>query len=143
MDLITSSTVNALTDYVSADRHSSVATVSQLVEKALLLERKALYGNEQRGTDRYPYSRLVELTPYDPTSEAVTGDTITVSCRNLSMRGLGFYHRQPISDRYALVQLHPGDDAPQMLMKLVWCRFLKPEWYDNGGRFVRIATSVS
>lgn len=139
MDLITT---NTLTDYVSTGRQTAAPSVSQLVERALLLERKGLYGHEQRGADRYPYSRLVELTPYDPAQEVVTGDTITVSCRNLSMRGLGFYHRNPLNDRYALVQLHPGTDAPEMLMKLVWCRFLKPEWYDNGGRFVRISSSV-
>lgn len=139
MDLMTSAT---LTEYISSPR-TNPTTVSDVVEHVLMLEREGLYGNEQRGADRYPCSRLVELTPFNPSTNEVSGETITIPSRNLSLNGLGFYHTEPLAARYGLVQLNPDSDQPLLMMKLIWCRFLKPGWYDNGGRFMRVATTAA
>ena len=82
------------------------------------------------------------MTPYDPDAREVVGETITAPSRNLSLTGLGFYHTEPLAARYGLVQLHPGSDQPELMIKLIWCRFLKPGWYDNGGRFMRVVTDA-
>lgn len=140
MDLITSAT---LSEYVASARGTQPTTVSDVVEHVLMLERKGLYGHEQRGADRYPCSRLVELTPYDPVAGEAVSETITIPSRNLSLNGLGFYHTEPLAARYGLVQLNPGSEQPELMMKLIWCRFLKPGWYDNGGRFMRVVTNAA
>lgn len=136
MDMIGSETLDRI---VQSDRRSTPTTISDLVERALLLERRGLCGHEQRDTDRYPFTRLIELTPYDTVADGPTGERITVPCRNLSLTGMGFYHSNALASRFATVQLLPDSDEPELLIRLVWCRFLKPGWYDNGGRFVRVA----
>ena len=140
MDLITSAT---LAEYTSSTRAQHPTTVSDVVENVLMQEKQSLHGNEQRGLDRYSCSRLVELTPYRPSSNEIMGQTITIPSRDLSLDGVGFYHTEPLAARYGLVQLNTGSEQPLLLMKLIWCRFLKPGWYDNGGRFMRVATTAA
>lgn len=140
MDLITPL---SLGEYVPPSIRSSTLCVSDVVERALIEERKGLHAHEQRTSDRYPLSRLFELTPWDIGANQAAGDTLAVVSRNLSLDGLGFYHRDALTARHAIVQLSPGSDHPALLMKLEWCRFLRPDWYDNGGRFIRIARTAA
>lgn len=140
MDLITSATLG---DYTSMPPRTKLITVSDVVEQALIQERKGLHSHEQRESDRYPCSRLIELTPWDLGKNQCMGDAITVASRNLSRTGLGFYHKAPLAARHAIIQLYPGSDQPGLMIKLIWCRFLCPDWYDNGGRFIRIATEAA
>lgn len=140
MDLIASATLG---DYTPLSSRTTPVTVTDVVEQALVEERKGLYSYEQRESDRYPCSRLIELTPWDIVTNQSMDDPIMVASRNLSRTGLGFYHKAPLTARHAIVQLYPGTEHPGLMIKLIWCRFLCPEWYDNGGRFIRVATETA
>lgn len=59
--------------------------------------------------------------------------------KDLASLGLDFYHHEPITHRYGLVSLESGPDhCTHLVLKLSWCRFLHPGWYDSGGRFIKV-----
>jgi len=93
---------------------------------------------ERRRSQRFPYPRLVKLTPVDPVTLAALDDSIVVAGKHISDSGLGFYHQQPLADRHMIASLENGDGKSfRFLIDLSWCRFTKLGWYQSGGRFIR------
>jgi hypothetical protein len=64
--------------------------------------------------------------------------------KDLSERGLGFYHQAPLPYRRAIVTLEDASGrVVSLLMDLSWCRFTRHGWYDSGGRFLKLIPSMA
>jgi hypothetical protein len=93
---------------------------------------------ERRRYDRTPIPYLFQLTPLDADGQPLLDQTMTVVGRDISPRGMSFFHEQPLPYRRAIIALeHP--DAPQFTAEIDirWCRFAKIGWYESGGRLLR------
>ena len=96
---------------------------------------------ERRAEQRFPFPHLIYLHPI-ALSEAVDHRALVVVGKDISERGLGFYHREPISHRRMIASLLSHDDHwLAFLIDLSWCRFNKHGWYDSGGRLLGTARS--
>ncbi|MFC1757696.1 hypothetical protein ACFL2H_02875 [Planctomycetota bacterium] len=95
---------------------------------------------DRRAHQRITYTQLFSLTPVNDAEEMATcGETIHVVGKNLSPTGIGFFHHDPIPSRYVVISLQQSRESySQYLVKISWCRFLHPGWYDSGGQIVRI-----
>ncbi len=95
---------------------------------------------ERRYQDRFPYPRLVQLTPCTQDG-ALQGEAMVASGKHLSERGLGFYHNAPLPHRFVIASLQKAESEwMNLVLDLTWCRFICPGWYESGGRFIRTAT---
>ncbi len=92
---------------------------------------------ERRGEVRYPYPYLVRLTPVEPDGLTPDGPSVVVVGRHLSLQGLGFYHPQPLAERWMIATLTASGSPQSFLLRLDWCRFTGQGWYESGGRFLR------
>ena len=91
-----------------------------------------------RSQQRIPFPKLVALSPLQDDGQTLATETIHVVGRNLATLGFDFYHQEPIPFRFAMVSLPiNAQHFVHFQLKITWCRFLKPRWYDSGGRFVR------
>ena len=96
---------------------------------------------ERRADQRFPYPHLIYLHQIAP-PETTQGRALVVVGKDISERGLGFYHRDPIAQRRMIVSLLAHDDHwLAFLIDLTWCRFNKHGWYDSGGRLLAVASS--
>jgi hypothetical protein len=105
----------------------------------------SLYPNcdyERRNESRYPYPRLVYLTPVDANGKAISTESFVVAGKDLGDGGLSFYHPDPISHRRVIAsfELAPGRWLG-LVIDLSWCRFTRLGWYESGGRFLQIVQS--
>jgi len=93
---------------------------------------------ERRQEQRYPYPRLVWLTPVQADGRTPAGEMLTVAGKHLSETGLGFYHPEPLSYRLVIASLEQGGGTLlHFLLDMNWCRFTRHGWYESGGRFLR------
>lgn len=93
---------------------------------------------ERRHQDRFPYPRLIHLTPCTQNGEPV-GESIVAAGKHLSERGLGFYHTAPLPERWVIASLQKAESEwMSLIMDLTWCRFICTGWYESGGRFTRV-----
>jgi hypothetical protein len=89
--------------------------------------------------DRVAIPALFRLTPLDTRHGGPAGEAIVVVGKNLSQRGIGFFHNRPIPYRQAVIELNqPELGVWAAEIDLQWCRFTKVGWYESGGRIVRI-----
>jgi hypothetical protein len=52
---------------------------------------------------------------------------------------MGFFHQQPLNDRYAVATLQDNSGrSMSLLLDVSWCRFTSYGWYVSGGRFLRV-----
>ena len=93
---------------------------------------------ERRRQERFPYPRLVHLTPVAADGETPLAQTLVVAGKHISERGLGFYHPTPLPYRLMIASLEKSpDEWLSLLLDVTWCRFSKEGWYESGGRFLR------
>lgn len=93
---------------------------------------------ERRRSERFPYPRLVYLTPVAADGVTRVGETLVVAGKHLSERGLGFYHPKPLEHRRLVASLEKApDEWLHVLVDVSWCRFRRQGWYESGGRFLR------
>lgn len=96
---------------------------------------------ERRLEQRFPFPHLIYLHAL-AIDEAVHDRALVVVGKDISERGLGFYHRDPIPHRRMIASLLSHDDRwLAFLIDLSWCRFNKHGWYDSGGRLLGAARS--
>ena len=118
---------------------------SKLEERALARQVQELVGRlrpevtvERRHEERVAIPLLFRLTPLNNRHEPVPEDAITVVGKDISSRGLSFFHEQPLTYRRAIVTLeHPEIGPFAAEVDVNWCRFTRPGWYESGGRLVR------
>jgi hypothetical protein len=119
----------------------SAALIRERVEQILrAVESTTTQHAERRRHKRYPFPHLLTLTPVGNDALKPIAEPMVVVGKDLSVSGLHFYHRSPLPYRRAIVSF---DDLPidiHLLMIASWCRFLRPEWYDSGGKFTHLVT---
>jgi hypothetical protein len=118
---------------------------ARLEERALAEQVQELVGRlrpqvtvERRHEERVAVPLLFRLTPLTREGEPVHGDAIAIVGKDISRRGLSFFHEQPLTYRRAIVALeHPDFGRFAAEIDINWCRFTRPGWYESGGRLVR------
>jgi hypothetical protein len=119
------------------------ATITIQVE-ALLTRLYPAVGRERRHDDRIAIPVLFRLTPFDADHQPVAQDSLIVVGKNISRRGVSFYHERPITHRRALIELaDPSAGIFVAEIDVTWCRFTKPGWYESGGRLLRSAAPIA
>ena len=124
-------------------RATELATVADQVA-ALISRLHPNVAMERRRDDRYPLPVLLELIPLDDDGARCPHELMTVVGKNISRRGISFFHEHPLSHRRVLVELVDNDlgwFAAEV--DVTWCRFTKPGWYESGGRLVRVLSCTS
>ncbi|MHC2070511.1 hypothetical protein ACYFX5_23820 [Bremerella sp. T1] len=109
--------------------------VGQLISR--ILPKKIT--NERRRDFRYPYPHLMYLTPVDASGEPLNDLSTVVVGKNITERGIDFFHREPLPYRRVILTLEAEDGARvSVVTDLLWTRFTRQGWYDNGGRFLNV-----
>ena len=130
MTLVTDSSIAAKTNR---------ATLTIQIE-ALLTRLHPAVGRERRHDDRIAIPVLFRLTPFDVDRQPLEQEALIVVGKNISRRGVSFYHEKPITHRRALIELaDPIVGSFVAEIDVTWCRFTKPGWYESGGRLIRSA----
>lgn len=93
---------------------------------------------ERRRYERVAMPVLLQLTPLDDGGRPRSDQTITIVGKDISQRGLSFFHDRPLPYRRAIAALdHPQLGRFSAEVDIRWCRFAKPGWYESGGRLIR------
>jgi hypothetical protein len=99
---------------------------------------------ERRQDDRIAIPVLLQLTPYGDDQRPIDHEASIVVGKNISRRGVSFYHERPITHRRALIEVaDPVAGTFAAEVDITWCRFTKPGWYESGGRLIRSAVPRS
>jgi hypothetical protein len=115
------------------------ATLTIQIE-ALLSHLHPPVERERRHDDRVAIPVLFRLTPFDADRQPLDQEASIVVGKNISRRGVCFYHEKPITHRCALIELaDPSAGRFVAEIDISWCRFTKPGWYESGGRLIRSA----
>lgn len=122
-------------------KEKSDQAVSEFVDRVVSLTEPAVHRDRRRDS-RVPFSHLLTLTPVDITAMGlkISGEPVTVAGKHLAGRGIDFYHSSPLEFKRAIVSIEQeelGLDA-HFVLNIEWCRFLRPGWYDSGGRFTHV-----
>jgi hypothetical protein len=96
---------------------------------------------ERRRETRYPYPYPIHLTPFGADGKPDVSRTFVVIGKHLAPHGIDFYCRQPLADRRVVASLDGREGWIGLVVELVWCRFNRHGWYDNGGRFMAVVPS--
>ncbi|MBI1246555.1 hypothetical protein GC197_01775 [bacterium] len=113
------------------------AAVGRLISRIL----PKVVTNERRRDFRYPYPHLIYLTPINPSGEPLNAQSTVVVGKNITERGIDFFHREPLPYRRVILTLEAEDGArASVVTDLLWTRFTRHGWYDNGGRFLQVVT---
>lgn len=122
---------------------SSVGSISDKAIRARvrnLLKTLAPTGAaiDRRHDQRYPFPKLIRLTPVARDGQTPLGESRTVVGNSLSERGLGFFHSDTLPHKRMVASLETPEGEPiSLLIELTWCRFIGHGWYESGGRFVQ------
>ena len=119
-------------------------TTLTLQIEALLSRLHPVVERERRQDDRIAIPVLLRLTPYDDNQRPLDEEALIVVGKNISRRGVSFYHQQSITHRRALIEVaDPVAGTFAAEVDISWCRFTKPGWYESGGRLIRPASPRS
>lgn len=130
--------MNELIDGIAAGGSDRARLANQV--EALLASLQPSVARERRRDERCPIPVLFKLTPLEVDNQPIAHEAAIVVGKNISRRGLCFFHEQPISHRRAIIELvQPGLGEFAAEIDVTWCRFTKPGWYESGGRLVRSA----
>jgi hypothetical protein len=124
-------------DAIGADRGALLQQIETLLAS---LNPPVL--EERRRDDRIAIPVLLRLTPLDADRQPIVQDATIVVGKNISRRGLSFYHERPLPHRRAIIELaEPGFGTFAAEIDVKWCRFTRPGWYESGGRLIRLTNS--
>lgn len=117
------------------DRHALTRQIEALVARL-----HPTVARERRHDVRVAIPVLLRLTPLDGNRQPIGCQAAIVMGKNISRRGLSFYHEGPMPHRRALIELaHPELGQFSAEIDINWCRFTRPGWYESGGRLLRLA----
>lgn len=122
----------------------SEKSVAEFVDQVLKLNEGPRRESDRRRDKRVAFPHLLTLTPISDTDLTATDEPVTVVGKQLAARGLDFYHNEPLGFKRAIVSFDTamGIEA-NFVISISWCRFLRPGWYDSGGRFTHYVTLES
>lgn len=96
---------------------------------------------ERRRDDRFPLPVLMCLVPLDEQHVRIEDEAVTVVGKNVSRRGISFFHEHPLAHRRVILELSDNELGHFIFeVDVTWCLFTKPGWYESGGRLVRVHT---
>ncbi len=82
------------------------------------------------------------LTPISRDQQVIVEQTIQVLGKQLSPQGLEFVHGELLPYRHIIASLRTAEgDWVGVLLELTWCRFVRRDTYENGGRILRAVES--
>lgn len=95
------------------------------------------------GEERFPYPYYdVYLTPVDRQGHVLVEQTLCVRGKHISPQALEFVHRELLPYRHMIASFHSVETGwVGLLLELTWCRFVRRDTYENGGRFLRVLES--
>ena len=117
---------------------TSDVAVCDLVQGMLQASEPHWQQAERRERKRHPFPLLMTLTPIADQEMTAVDEPIVVVGRHLALRGLDFYHREPLPYRRAIISFDELPGQAHLVLLISWCRFLRPGWYDSGGRFTHV-----
>ena len=80
-----------------------------------------------------------DMSPSDMGSTQHRDESLVVVGKNISERGLSFYHTAAVPYRRVIADFETPDGSRlALLVDLTWCRFARQGWYENGGRFLQV-----
>jgi len=95
--------------------------------------------SERRKDFRYPYPHLIRMTPIDNQGNPIVDLTKVVVGKNITERGIDFFHSEALPYRRVVLTLESEDGtSASVVTDLLWTRFTRHGWYDNGGRFLQM-----
>ncbi len=126
--------------FLTEDVASSKSTRSTLTiqVEALLSRLYPPLERERRQDDRIAIPVLFRLTPLGADRLPLDQESTIVVGKNISRRGVSFYHEHSITHRRVIIELaDPNLGSFAAEVDITWCRFTKPGWYESGGRLIR------
>lgn len=113
-------------------------------EVASLLHRmQPTIHRERRGGTRASIPYLFELSPQPDEVPDLLHHTMVVVGKDISERGIGFFHQKPIPYRRAVLSIDlPDEGVVQLEVDLLWCRFTSLGWYESGGRLMGVSNAA-
>lgn len=112
--------------------------IQDVVERLFCLQGRAP-DHERRRDKRIAFPHLLTLTPLAEHDQRTIAEPVTVVGKYLAARGLDFYHHDTFPYKRAVVSFDQGlGEGIHLVVRISWCRFLRPSWYDSGGRFTHI-----
>jgi hypothetical protein len=128
--------MNRATDLLANGHLDEQALARQI--QALIARLRPEVTVERRHDDRVAVPLLFRLTQLNSDRQPIHDDAITVVGKDISRRGLSFFHEQPLTYRRAIVSLDDPDFGRFAAeIDVNWCRFTRPGWYESGGRLRR------
>jgi hypothetical protein len=99
---------------------------------------------ERRRFGRIALPILLRVTPLDQTGQRLEDLAMTVVGKDISPRGISFFHEHPLPYRRAMVAFdHPDVGHFAMEVDITWCQFTAVSWYVSGGRLIRAGARQS
>jgi hypothetical protein len=87
---------------------------------------------------RIPFDKPLIISPLDDSSELCSGFSFAVQGQDISLVGVSFTHREPLTSRKVAVTFPFEDGESAAVVTLLrWCRFKREGLYQSGGRFLR------
>jgi hypothetical protein len=115
-------------------RASSLTEQFRILKQAL--QRPVAFERRQYGRIALPL--VLRVTPLDQTGQPLQHLAIQVVGKDISPRGISFFHELPLPHRRAIVDFeHPDVGRFSFEVDITWCRFSSPGWYQSGGRLIR------
>jgi hypothetical protein len=115
-------------------RSSTLTEQFRILKEAL--ERPVSFERRQYGRIALPM--VLEVTPLDQTGQPLKHLALQVVGKDISPRGISFFHERPLPHRRAIVNFeHPEVGQFCLEVDVTWCRFTSPGWYQSGGRLIR------
>ncbi len=132
--------LTSCTDLGWSVSNNSEKGVCDLLQRVLKASEPQLNRPERRLYQRHPFPCLLTLTPIADKEIKVVDEPLVVVGKRLALRSLEFYHCGALPYRRVIISF---DEIPwdvHLVLLVSWCRFLRPGWYDSGGRFTHVVT---
>jgi hypothetical protein len=120
----------------AASQLRSSALTEQFRTLKEALERPVTFERRQFGRMALPL--VLQVTPLDQTGQPLENLATSTIGKDISPRGISFFHERPLPHRRAIVTFeHPDVGRFCVEVDVSWCRFTSPGWYQSGGRLIR------
>jgi hypothetical protein len=120
----------------AASQLRSSALTEQFRTLKEALERPVTFERRQFGRMALPL--VLQVTPLDQTGQPLEHLATSTVGKDISPRGISFFHERPLPHRRAIVTFeHPDVGRFCVEVDVSWCRFTSPGWYQSGGRLIR------
>ncbi len=133
--------VDPPTEPADAGAHLSPANNGEAADLQTLIDSLSppRPGVDRRHDRRYPFSQQITILPVEGNDASQCGEPIEVVGKNISQRGLNFYHPKAMPHRKVIAIMEtPATGRIALLVDLKWCRFTRQGWYESGGRLLKV-----